>query len=149
MRQQINFFASAFMLMLCGFMALVAYLFFAGSVGWISPLWEGGDALFALSFGGAAVLVSALPLNALARLIFRLANRTFTSLTAIVVGLALGMTLIPVQSAIAPSVTSFRLWQSIEPVIGIFILLGIAAIISTILGSAVAILLASRSAGSP
>lgn len=137
MRQIKGFLGTTVPLMLCALIAQLAYLLVAGFAGWIAPMWQGGEALFPLFFGTATVFVGALPLNVFIRAVFRAIDREYTSMTAILVGLTIGISLLPVQNLIAPSVTSIKSWQSIDPIVGVLVLMGLSVIVSALLGAAV------------
>lgn len=60
---------------LAAFAGLLCYLVLASLIGWVDPIWWGGEALFPLGFGSIALLIGAVPSYGICLKILKVARK--------------------------------------------------------------------------
>src|SRR5216684_928883 len=135
-RLTLTFFHGAIVLAGGALVGLAAYLIIASVAGWIQPVWWGGEALVApLLSGLALIFIGTVPFYGLARkVIVGFLGTTPLLGTTFLLGIVLGVSLIPIADALGFALRRIPPWQLLDPWIAVLLVMIVAGLIGTLLG---------------
>src|SRR3990172_10226298 len=131
-----GFFRSVFLFASAVLLGLILHLLAASALGWIQPVWWGGNALFIpVLFGVAFVIVGAMPLYVIAKKwIIKLAG-TCSFQNTFVVGVLVGVSVLPLSDALGVLLRPMQLWQSLNPWIAVALTLLMAGVLGSLIAA--------------
>lgn len=115
---------------------LLLYLVVASVVGWIQPVWWGGSALFVPTFfGGAFVIIGAIPLCAIAKKSICSLAGTCSSLNTFAAGVLVGIGSLPLSDGLGALLRAIALWQSVNPWVAVTLTLSAAGVLTSLIAA--------------
>lgn len=131
-----NFFKSILLFAMGALLGLALYLLGASALGWIQPIWWGGDALFIpVFFGVAFIIIGAAPFCIIARKWMDWLAGTSSSLGTFVVGAFVGVGFLPVNDLFGMLLRPVPFWQSLDPWLAVVFALVIAGVLCSVLAA--------------